>query len=230
METSNSPLSWSHGPKACRTSFLALASTRERSESAVRFGLPGHNAERWPFVAGRSGLAYTHLVSSGIFKDQKYLDLNRKTPQVGWVDQTELMQLVFHSNSKSSRVRSHMYIFTLRNGSTQLHIALFLCVLTGESGEEVRALWDFFHWLMGLESTCGLASSAVRALEGGSDHAEGGSKCLPGPCHTHVDLLKIRHPKHPVLYHHYFGEVCPCSNQVGAFKHAYFSCFPLLDV
>jgi hypothetical protein len=43
-------------------------------------------------------------------------------------------------------------------------------------------------------------------------------------------LLKIRHPKHPVLYHQYFGEVCPCSNQVGAFKHEYFSFFPLLYV
>ena len=39
----------------CWTTFITAASTCEPSASAVRFRLPGHHAQRGPFIAGRSG-------------------------------------------------------------------------------------------------------------------------------------------------------------------------------
>lgn len=72
---------------------------------------------------------------------------------------------------------------TNRQSVCTVHLVFLL--LWGESGEKIWPFWALFHRFVGLESICGLPSSALPTLERASTHAEGGSKCLQG------DLVSI---------------------------------------
>ena len=76
-----------------------------------------------------------------------------------------------------------------------LHFFFSFSCLWGESRQAVWSLWDLFCWFMGLESPSRLAASALRALERGSHHAEGGCKCFQGATQS------LKFPlAHPLMY------------------------------